>query len=256
VSSTKADRVREAVLADIASGALGPGAPLDEAILAQQHSVSRTPVREALRRLQSDGLLETGPRRQLLVVDVSPAHRREITTLRVALEGAAASAACEVRDEDDLDRLELLLLKQRRAAQANDPEVFLQLDEEFHLALAGAARLPTLSRMLGQLGRSSGSAGWANPPRSGTCSGSSVSTRSWSPSSGPVMPPGSAPTWPPTSSRPNPAPDARPTSCPARTASASELSVRGTKSIPVGANAARRRDLSGIFFHSGPIDCT
>ncbi|MEO7269682.1 MAG: GntR family transcriptional regulator [Knoellia sp.] len=152
MSSTKADRVREAVLADIASGALGPGSALDEVLLAQQHSVSRTPVREALRRLQSDGLLETGPRRQLLVVDVSPEHRREITTLRVALEGAAANAACELRDEDDLDRLELLLLKQRRAAQADDPEAFLQLDEEFHLALAGAARLPTLSRMLGQLG--------------------------------------------------------------------------------------------------------
>ena len=114
--------------------------------------MSRTPVREALRRLQSDGLLEVGPRRQLLVVDVSPEHRREVTTLRVALEGAATAAACELRDEDDLDRLELLLLKQGRAAEAGDAETFLRLDEEFHLALAGAARMPTLSRMLDQLG--------------------------------------------------------------------------------------------------------
>lgn len=152
MTSTKADRVRQAVLADILSGALTPGTPLDEVLLAEQHSVSRTPVREALRRLQSDGLLESGPRRQLLVVDVSPEHRREVTTLRVALEGAAAKAACELRDEDDLDRLELLLLKQRRTAEAGDAEAFLRLDEEFHLALAGAARMPTLSRMLGQLG--------------------------------------------------------------------------------------------------------
>ena len=151
-SSTKAGRVRQAVLADILSGALTPGTPLDEVALAQQHDVSRTPVREALRRLQSDGLLEVGPRRQLLVVDVSPEHRREVTTLRVALEGAAAAAACERRDEDDLDRLELLLLKQGRAAGAGDAETFLRLDEEFHLALAGAARMPTLSRMLEQLG--------------------------------------------------------------------------------------------------------
>lgn len=152
MTSTKADRVREAVLADILSGALTPGSTLDEVVLAEQHSVSRTPVREALRRLQSDGLLQTGARRQLLVVDVSPEHRREITTLRVALEGAAATAACELRDEDDLDGLELLVLKQRRAAEADDAETFLRLDEEFHLALAGAARMPTLSRMLGQLG--------------------------------------------------------------------------------------------------------
>lgn len=152
MTSTKADRVRQAVLADILSGVTAPGTPLDEVVLAEQHSVSRTPVREALRRLQSDGLLESGPRRQLLVVDVSPEHRREITTLRVALEGAAAAAACELRDEDDLDRLELLLLKQHRAADAGDAETFLRLDEEFHLALAGAARMPTLSRMLAQLG--------------------------------------------------------------------------------------------------------
>ena len=150
--TSKADLVRQAVLADILSGALAPGTPLDEVALAQQHAVSRTPVREALRRLQSDGLLEVGPRRQLLVVDVSPEHRREVTTLRVALEGAAAAAACERRDEDDLDRLELLLLKQGRAAGAGDAETFLRLDEEFHLALAGAARMPTLSRMLEQLG--------------------------------------------------------------------------------------------------------
>lgn len=152
MTSTKAERVREAVLADIMSGDLTPGSPLDEVVLAQQHSVSRTPVREALRRLQSDGLLESGPRRQLLVVDVSEDHRREITTLRVALEGAAGAAACEVRNDDDLDRLDLLLIKQGRAADGDDAEGFLRLDEEFHLALAGAARMPTLSRMLGQLG--------------------------------------------------------------------------------------------------------
>lgn len=150
--ATKAERVRQAVLADILSGALLPGAPLDEVVLAEQHAVSRTPVREALRRLQSDGLLDSGPRRQLLVVDVSPQHRREITTLRVALESAAAAAACERRDDDDLDRLELLILKQRRTAEADEVETFLRLDEKFHLALAGAARMPTLSRMLGQLG--------------------------------------------------------------------------------------------------------
>ncbi|CAN7239311.1 GntR family transcriptional regulator [Knoellia sp. LjRoot47] len=151
-ASTKAGRVRQAVLDDILSGALAPGTPLDEVALARQHDVSRTPVREALRALQADGLLEVGPRRQLLVVDVSPEHRSEVTALRVALEGAASAAACERRDDDDLDRLELLLLKQGRAAAAGDAETYLRLDEEFHLALAGAARMPTLSRMLEQLG--------------------------------------------------------------------------------------------------------
>lgn len=152
LTSTKAEAVHAAVLADVMSGALPAGTPLDEVALAEQHSVSRTPVREALHRLQSEGLLETGPRRQLVVVDVSPEHRREITTLRIAIESAAAAKASQVRSEDDLDQLELLVMKQRRAAQAGDAETFMQLDEEFHLALAGAARMPTLSRILGQLG--------------------------------------------------------------------------------------------------------
>ena len=151
-ASTKAEAVHAAVLADVMSGALPPGTPLDEVALAEQHSVSRTPVREALRRLQSEGLLETGPRRQLVVVDVSPEHRREITTLRIAIESAAAAQASKIRTDDDLDELELLVMKQRRAAQAGDAETFMQLDEEFHLTLAGAARMPTLSRILGQLG--------------------------------------------------------------------------------------------------------
>ncbi|KRE42734.1 GntR family transcriptional regulator [Knoellia sp. Soil729] len=151
-ASTKAEAVHAAVLADVMSGALPPGTPLDEVALAEQHTVSRTPVREALRRLQSEGLLETGPRRQLLVVDVSPEHKREITTLRIAIESAAAAQASKIRTDDDLDELELLVMKQRRAAQAGDAETFMQLDEEFHLTLAGAARMPTLSRILGQLG--------------------------------------------------------------------------------------------------------
>jgi DNA-binding GntR family transcriptional regulator len=149
---TQAEAVHAAVLADIMSGTLAPGTPLDEVALAEQHSVSRTPVREALQRLQSQGLLESGPRHQLLVVDVSPEHRREITTLRIAIESAAATTASRVRTEDDLDELELLVMKQRRAAEAGDAETFLRLDEEFHLVLAGAARMPTLSHILAELG--------------------------------------------------------------------------------------------------------
>ena len=61
------------------------------------------------------------------------------------LAGAARAA-------DALPRLDRLVPTQRRAAAPGDAEVFLRLDEEFHLALAACARMPTLSRMLSQLG--------------------------------------------------------------------------------------------------------
>jgi DNA-binding GntR family transcriptional regulator len=150
--ATKAGRVYEAVRDDILSGRLQAGTPLDEATLAEAYAVSRTPVREALRALDSEGLLVPGTRRQLLVVDISERHRHEITLLRIALEGAATAEACVQQRPDDLDNLRLLVLKQRRCAEDGDSEAFLRLDEQFHLALAEVARMPTLSRMLGQLG--------------------------------------------------------------------------------------------------------
>ena len=150
--STKAERVYRAVRDDILTGRLSAGTPLDEAMLAEAYEVSRTPVREALRALDSEGLLVPGTRRQLLVVDISERHRHEITLLRIALEGTATAEACVQQRPDDLDNLRLLVIKQRRCAQDGASEAFLRLDEQFHLALAEVARMPTVSRLLGQLG--------------------------------------------------------------------------------------------------------
>ncbi|WP_307831810.1 GntR family transcriptional regulator [Prauserella cavernicola] len=149
---TKVDQVYRALRDDILAHRAEQGAALDEAALAGSFGVSRTPVREALRLLQSEGLLVAGPRRQLFVVDLSDRHRREVAILRDALEGSAAVEACEQRRPEDLDALRLLVLKQRRAARSADAEAFLGLDEEFHRDLAGVARMPTLSTLLGHLG--------------------------------------------------------------------------------------------------------
>ncbi|MFI1162821.1 GntR family transcriptional regulator [Streptomyces sp. NPDC020801] len=149
--ATKASRVYAALREDILSGRLGAGSVLDEAELAGYFAVSRTPVREALRSLQRDGLLLDGPRRQLFVIDVSE-HRREVVLLREALEGAATVEACRRLEPDDLDGLRLAVIRQRRAARSDETDEFFRLDEEFHRALAAVARMPLLSMLLGQLG--------------------------------------------------------------------------------------------------------
>lgn len=151
-AATKAGQVYTAVKKEILSGQLKPGAVLDEANLAKTFEVSRTPVRDALRGLAGDGLLVAGARRQMLVVDVSQDHRDEITLLRIALEGAASVVACERRSPEDLDALRLIMIKQRRFAEAGDSETFMALDEELHKALADVAQLPKLSQFLDQLG--------------------------------------------------------------------------------------------------------
>ncbi len=150
--TTKAGRLHASLRSAIVSGELSAGEPIDEVGVAQAHGVSRTPVREALRALRSEGLLVPGPRRQLCVVDFSAEHRREITTLRVALEVTAAREACARRVPEDIERLRLLVLRQRRHAKAGDSTAFLEADEEFHRTLADIAAMPTLARLLEQLG--------------------------------------------------------------------------------------------------------
>ncbi|MGO1167960.1 MAG: GntR family transcriptional regulator [Janibacter sp.] len=150
--ATKAGHVHQALRADILAGRLAAGDTVDEVVTAAEHEVSRTPVREALRMLTSEGLLVPGARRQLQVVDISPEHRREVTSLRVALEGAATGPACARRTPDDIDRLQLLVARQRREAKGGDAMAFLEADEAFHRALAEVAGMPMLMLLLDQLG--------------------------------------------------------------------------------------------------------
>jgi DNA-binding GntR family transcriptional regulator len=87
-------QLREAIV----TGVLSADAPLTELSLAAQYKVSRTPVREALRRLEQDGLVERGPR-GMKVRGRSPEEILEIYEVRITLEGAAARAAAERRTE-------------------------------------------------------------------------------------------------------------------------------------------------------------
>ena len=145
------DRAYWHVRNGILSGDLPPGTILAESELADIIGGSRTPVREALGRLLQEGLTEVGPRRQSIVRGFTPDHREEMHLLREALEGVAVRRACEVMELEEIDRLRLLIIQQRRAAAAGLNDEFLELDEQFHLSIAEGARLPILHAFLGQL---------------------------------------------------------------------------------------------------------
>jgi GntR family transcriptional regulator, rspAB operon transcriptional repressor len=135
----------------ILRGELPVGSILAETEIAGELGISRTPVRQALGLLLTEGLVEVGARRQLTVRGFTPEHRAEILALRAALESVAVRRACEVMEVDDIDYLRLLLMRQRRAADERREDDFIDLDEEFHLRIAEGARLPILYRFLGQL---------------------------------------------------------------------------------------------------------
>jgi DNA-binding GntR family transcriptional regulator len=139
--------VRDGIL----HGRIPFGTVLAEHDVAQAIGSSRTPVRHALAKLHQEGLLELGPRRQLIVRGFAPEHLDEVRLLREALESVSVARACETMTDDEIDELRLNLLRQRRTATEEREDDFIDLDEEFHLAIAQAARLPLLEGFLRQL---------------------------------------------------------------------------------------------------------
>jgi DNA-binding GntR family transcriptional regulator len=145
------ERAYQHIRGEILRGRLAVGTVVGESALADELGISKTPVRQALQLLRGEGLLRVGPRRQLVVRGFSPEHRREIVDVRQALEGLAVRGAAERMTLDDIDHLRLLLIRQKRAADAEREDDFIELDEEFHLRIAAGAGMPVVERLLRQL---------------------------------------------------------------------------------------------------------
>ena len=136
---------------EILCGHLPAGSLLPEGAIAEELGISKTPVRQALQTLRREGLLEVGPRRQLAVRGFDAGQRREILEVREALESISVLRACESITVDQIDQLRLLLMQQKRAADAGDEEAFIELDEQFHVHIASSADLRLVARFLSQL---------------------------------------------------------------------------------------------------------
>jgi DNA-binding GntR family transcriptional regulator len=135
--------------AEILHGSHRPGTAFKEVALAERFGVSRTPVREALGRLQQEGLLERGVR-GLQVRNIDPEQLMQVYDLRILLEGQAALEAAATRTEMDLIRLEGLL-ERDRALPDPDDQARLRTNIEFHSALWTAAHNPILKDLLDRL---------------------------------------------------------------------------------------------------------
>jgi DNA-binding GntR family transcriptional regulator len=136
--------------ADILDGRLGPGERLVEESIAQQASVSRTPVREALRKLEADGLIQVSGR-GLVVAGVDAADLVELSTVREALEGLAANIATVRRSDVDVATLEQIVDEARQAAGTEDVIALVTLDHLFHEAVWRASGNRYLANLLGTL---------------------------------------------------------------------------------------------------------
>jgi DNA-binding GntR family transcriptional regulator len=148
-SRQDAQSIYESLRAEINHGGLPPGSPLREVALAERFGVSRTPVREALRRLQHDRLVVPGVR-GLQVREVDPQEVVQVYDVRILLEGEAAREAARARTEADLVLLEGLLARDRSLVDPPDQER-AQTNVEFHAAVWRAAHNRVLSDLLQRL---------------------------------------------------------------------------------------------------------
>jgi DNA-binding GntR family transcriptional regulator len=141
VTQRASQRAYEITKRDILSARLPGGTLLSEVEVAEQLSVSRTPVHEAFLRLESENLLRLLPRRGALVVPVAPGEGADILDVRLTLETGAVRGIGERGLTVDGLSAELagLVAEQATLAAAGDVASFAAMDERFHAAIVAAA---------------------------------------------------------------------------------------------------------------------
>jgi DNA-binding GntR family transcriptional regulator len=152
VSERAADRAYRMIRGDIVSGVLRGGTRLGEKYLAEHYGFSRTPVREALGRLQAEGMVEAEPHRGARVVDWNSLDIAAIYDLRAVVEGFLVRRAALAISETEIERL-AQLCDRMEAAGSTGPgaerpiDRLTALNQEFHGAIARAAGGETIAAM-------------------------------------------------------------------------------------------------------------
>jgi DNA-binding GntR family transcriptional regulator len=142
----RSEQAYEHLTAEIFRGRWQPGDTLSTYALAEELQISRTPILEALKRLESEGLVEIIPQVGCRVSRPSSAAVAELYGLRGALEGLAAEAAASAINDRGLAVLRELASSIETAARRGDEPAFEDRNYEFHLALLEASDLPRVTQ--------------------------------------------------------------------------------------------------------------
>jgi DNA-binding GntR family transcriptional regulator len=147
LAETVYTRIRQAIM----SGRLSPGERLIHRSLALELNVSPTPIRDAVRRLVSDGALSMDDRGVATVPELSPERYVEIIALRLELEGKSAAKAARHAGADVANELARLHAELDAAKAAGNKFTALEINERFHLTVVSAANMPVLEGLVKSL---------------------------------------------------------------------------------------------------------
>lgn len=141
------ETLREAII----NGVLKPGERLMEIQLAEELGVSRTPVREAIRKLELEGFVIMIPRRGTYVADLSIKDINEVFEVRTALDVLAAGLAAERITDEELEQMERLLVHIGEYIEKEDMDKIVEADSQFHDILYRASRNDRLVQIINNL---------------------------------------------------------------------------------------------------------
>jgi DNA-binding GntR family transcriptional regulator len=150
-TKTLASQLYDELLRMIVTGELPTGSPLQEVDLAERFGVSRTPVREALRRLSEYGVVETRPNYSAVVRRMGRDEMVHIQQVREALEGMAASLACNKLTAADIHHLDALAAAAQDKDSPDRSTAEEKLDDALHSLIAARTGNPVLAREIRKL---------------------------------------------------------------------------------------------------------
>ena len=137
-TSSSGEQTYNSLIKAIRSGQYKPGARMREEEIGEQLAVSRTPVREALRRLEAEGIIEHKPRQGAMIRTLSHSEVVELYEMRVVFERTAAQMAAQHGSEAEFDTLDDL--NAAIDAERDDPSKAASINQDFHRNLYLAAR--------------------------------------------------------------------------------------------------------------------
>lgn len=135
-----AARIREMIIQD----ELAPGAPVRERTLAELLNVSRTPLREALKMLAAEGLVELQPRRGAVVTAPTSTEVRELLQLLGVIEAHAGELACESATDEEIREIRALHYEMLAAFTRGDRLGYFHRNQDIHRAIVATTRNGTL----------------------------------------------------------------------------------------------------------------
>ena len=156
-----ADRLR----AEILEGRVRPGEWLRQERLAQEQGVSQMPVREALKQLAAEGLVEHIPYRGVRVVEFTVEDVEDLYACRLFIEGMAARYAASAITDDEIREVTELHHRMLRCTTPDQLPEYRELNRRFHAAIFNASRRSFLIRSLAQLWAAFPTMLWSNVPR-------------------------------------------------------------------------------------------